>query len=210
MNTNTNTNTAAVTTAPTAPTAPAAPRNRAERRKQQPESKAHARPESAESFAASPPPGWKLEVVELGPPTSARKRLRALVMEGEHGFRVLPFMTVRVLRRTLTDAGEVEVEADLDILPHDPLARGLEAGLFTPDAVAALAAELSDCCAKQQEVRHHSRELVQRPFAAAAPLLKAAIAAPAAPKPAAPKPVKAPVMRSPEDPIWYWVSAIAR
>ncbi len=186
----------------------APPRNRSERRavERAPERR---RPESATDLVANPPEGWTVDLVELGPPTNNRKRLRLLVMQGENGYRVLPFMTVRVMKRTTTEGGEIEVEGDLDLLPHDPISRGLEAGIFAaPEVIEALAFELATVAAAQKAVvpvRPHSKELTQRPFAAAAPILKAAVAA-AAVKPRSPKklPPRRATAASVPEAYWGW------
>lgn len=116
------------------------------------------------------PVGWSATVHELDPggTKDARVRLRVLVFESsDKGFKILPFFTVRVPRRMKTEAGDVEMIDDMDILPHNPLEGALPAILFDHgNVLEELCVLLGDFSKRQAALPPPSkRPLTQRPFA---------------------------------------------
>lgn len=124
----------------------------------------HAR-QSATDLTKSPPKGWTAEVVEFEADPDVRKRLRMLVLRGEYGWRVLPFVTVRIAKKTTTDAGVIEVEDDLDILPRNVLEAAMEINVFREDTLTKFCESLADLAERQAALPPpHKRPLTQRPF----------------------------------------------
>lgn len=123
---------------------------------------------SAQEFCKSPPRGWTAEVLELDDNVEARKRIRLLVLKGDYGWRVLPFTTVRVMKKTQTSDGTtIEVADDLDLLPTNIVEGAIEANLFRDHPLQMLVETLADYHAKQMVYPPpHKRPLVQHPFEA--------------------------------------------
>lgn len=123
---------------------------------------------SAQEFCKSPPRGWTAEVLELDDNTDARKRLRLLVLKGDYGWRMLPFTTVRVMKKvTTSDGSTLEVADDMDLLPTNIVEGAIEANLFRDHPLQTLVEVLADYHAKQMVYPPpHKRPLVQRPFEA--------------------------------------------
>ena len=99
------------------------------------------------------PLGWTARVVEPDAEGTKenRTRLRLMVLENpDKGFKVLPFMTVRVFRKMKVDDTLVETSDDMDILPHNILEQALPASLFGQGVVLESLMELLDGLQKEQ------------------------------------------------------------
>lgn len=118
---------------------------------------------SAQEFCTHPPRGWTAETLELDNDPEARKRLRLLVLKGEYGWRVLPFTTIRVMKKTTTsDGSTIEVADDMDLLPPNPVEQAIEVNLFRENPLQVLVETLADYHMRQAELPPpHKRPLVQ-------------------------------------------------
>lgn len=115
----------------------------------------------AAAFCEQPPRGWTAEIEETPCDREARKRLRLLILKGDYGWRVLPFMTVRIPR--MVDGAEVW--EDLDLLPNDIVGCALEVNLFSEKPLTSLCETLAEYNEKQKGLPPpHKQELTQRPF----------------------------------------------
>jgi hypothetical protein len=116
------------------------------------------------------PMGWTATVTEPDAEGTKDRRTRLRVMVLEHpdkGFRLLMFLTIRIPKRMQTDAGEVEVIDDMDILPQNIVEAALPADLFNHGKVLEeLCVKLDDYAKKQAALPPPSKKpLTQRPFA---------------------------------------------
>lgn len=120
---------------------------------------------SAAEIAAQPPRGYTVKVHELEKDTGARKRIRLLVLESENGWKVLPFMSIRIEKNARTVGANIAVLDDLDILPANYIEAALEVNLVSDDALLNLATLVEEYREKQKHVLPaHKRPFVQRPF----------------------------------------------
>jgi len=116
------------------------------------------------------PMGWTAKVIEPDAEGTKDRRTRLRVMVLEHpdkGFRLLMFLTVRIAKRMQTEAGDVEVVDDMDILPNNIVETALPADLFNHGKVLEeLLVHLDEYAKKQAALPPPSKKpLTQRPFA---------------------------------------------
>ncbi len=116
------------------------------------------------------PMGWTAKIVEPDAEGTkdSRTRLRLMVLENpDKGFKLLPFMTIRVSKKMMVNNTAIETIDDMDILPHNILEVALPATLFGQGAVLESLLEMFDVYAKQQAALPppSKRPLTQRPFA---------------------------------------------
>lgn len=116
------------------------------------------------------PMGWTAKVIEPDAEGTKDRRTRLRVMVLEHpdkGFRLLMFLTVRIPKKMKTEAGDVEVIDDMDILPNNIVEAALPADLFNHGKVLEeLLVQLDEYAKKQAALPPPSKKpLTQRPFA---------------------------------------------
>lgn len=121
---------------------------------------------SAAELIASPPRGYTCTVHELeNKESTARKRVRLLVLESENGWKFVPFMSVRVEKNARTAGADIAVLDDFDIIPSNIIESGIEVNLLSDDALLNLAALAAEYRERQKAVVPiHKRPFVQRPF----------------------------------------------
>lgn len=115
------------------------------------------------------PLGWTMTVTEPDAEGTkdSRTRLRLMILEHpDKGFRLLPFMTVRVPRRMKTQEADVQVFDDMDLLPSNIIETSLPAALFGQGKVLEeLLVQFDEFAKKQAALPPPSkRPLTQRPF----------------------------------------------
>lgn len=120
---------------------------------------------SATEIVAQPPRGYTASVHELDTDTTARKRMRLLVLASENGWKLLPFMSIRIDARAVTAGANISVLDDLDIIPANFIESAIEVNLISDDSLLALATLVAEFREKQKTiVPVHKRPFVQRPF----------------------------------------------
>lgn len=142
--------------------------NNKDRRHQRPQHAAQGQlRRSAADLIKTPPRGFTVQVFELEKNTDSRKRARLLVLESENGWKVLPFMSVRIEKRAQTTGSNISVFDDMDLLPNNIVESAIEVGLLSDDVILSFAEVLTELREKQRTVvPAHKRPFVQRPFAA--------------------------------------------